>query len=103
MNTHNIEPAGALPQYDVKEMVVLTYEEDGREFVCEVTGHTRDEEELLYQLKEPITGDTFTVPLRFLLKHIEADPADEYDFESHDYDAQGFGCLEDYESFVGAL
>ena len=101
MNTRTIELAGALPTYNVHDRVVHTPLGTTREMVCTVSGYEDADGELAYRL----LGDDqlqYKSTFRCLEPYIEADPADEYDFESHDYDAQGFSCLEDYEGFIGA-
>ena len=88
MNTHTIEPAGALPSYDVKDLVVFLPEDTQSEIVCEVVGHRSTSTELLYRLKDPLTGQDYLASFRCLQPHIEADPDDPDDFARHDYGEQ---------------
>ena len=100
MKTHTIEPAGALPSYDVKDLVVFTPEDgEGREIVCEVTGYQDTNSELLYQLKGSLTGQQYLSDFACLAPHIEEDPDDPDDLMRHDYG--DFDSLEDCETFAG--
>lgn len=98
MNNHTIEPAGALPSYDVKDLVVFLPEDTHNEVVCEVVGHRNTSTELLYNLKDPLTGQEYQASFRCLQPHIEADPDDPDDpddFARHDYGEQGCTSFEE--------
>ncbi len=76
MNTHTIEPAGALPSYDVKDLVVFLPEDTQSEIVCEVVGHKNTSTELLYRLKDRISGEDYLASFRCLQPHIKDEFAD---------------------------
>ncbi len=99
MNNHTIEPAGALPSYDVKDLVVFIPEDgEGREIVCEVTGYQDTNGELLYQLKGSLTGQQYLSDFACLAPHIEDDPDDPDDLMRHDYgEAEAFVFDPDFQ------
>ena len=77
--THTIEPAGALPSYDVKDLVVFLPEDTQSEIVCEVVGHKNTSIELLYRLKDPLSGQDYLASFRCLQPHIDVDLDDDFD------------------------
>jgi len=93
MKTHNIEPAGALPSYDKKDLVVFHPEDEPREIVCRVVGHQCIKDELLYQLEDPLTGDAYLASFRTIQPHISMDP-----FDDHDCDPAGYSFEDEYAS-----
>ena len=82
MNTRTIEPAGALPTYDVKDLVLFRPEDEPRDIVCRVVGYDREGEELRYRLKDPLYGTTYLATFEGLAPHIDEDLGFEDSFEA---------------------
>jgi len=72
MNKRTIEPADALPSYDVKDLVIFHPGGEDREMVCRVAGHDRTGPELIYRLVDPLYNEEHLALFSDLRPHVDS-------------------------------